>query len=155
MKKWSLMAFLAIGAFGFTACESDDDATGDNIVTVSPQTTRTILQSGTWNIDHFMIGEVDQTSNYADVQLDFLSLGVLDVTQGQSSNPGLWSVSNTTEITPGTNLSAPEIDITIAVNDLLNSLDDDWDITSINESEINLRDEEDGVVYVLRLQRAD
>ena len=155
MRNWKVWALVAIGLGSFTACSDDDDATGENIITVSPQTTRSILQNGTWKVDHFKIGDIDQTSNYELVELEFMSLGVLSIQEDQTTHTGLWAVSNDTDITPGTNLNAPEIEITVNGSDLINLLADDWDIRSISESEINLEDNEGNVTYHLRLKRTE
>lgn len=155
MRKWISMLAIALATVSFTACSDDDDASNDNVITVSPQTTRSILQSGTWKIDYYKIGDVDQTSNYNTMELDFLGLGVLSVREGDAAYTGLWEVSNSTEITPGTSLNAPEIDLMISGSTLVNTLDNDWDITAINENQVHLRDDDNGTTYVLHLERIE
>ncbi len=121
------------------ACESDDDGE------VNPESQRiadevaNVANNGSWTITYFFDDNEDETSDFDGYTFTFGPNGELTATYGSNTIIGTWSVDADDD-------NEVDVDFNISFSSSANfeELNDDWDIKSYTDTEIELSDEDDG-----------
>jgi hypothetical protein len=90
-----------------------------------------ILTDGLWIVASYSENDDDQTSDYAGYELDFNMDNTVSVSNGSNTNNGIWAVlsgGNQMALDFGTDAPFEEFN------------DDDWDVISLSDTEVVLRD---------------
>jgi hypothetical protein len=124
---WLLAIFCTI----VMSCSNNDD---DNPTpTINPDAPTT----GTWRVTLFTDSGNDETSDFNGYSFTFDSDGTAVATKGSTSKNGTWNATS----------SSKEFNLDFGVkndaNKPLGELTDDWEIISINATEIKLKDDND------------
>ena len=127
MKKTALFILMTLSLAAFTiSCQKDEDPI---------QSTNPGPQSlpGNWKVSLYVDNNKDETGNYSNYTFEFSQNGDFIAKTANNEFGGTWS-----EIMDDNKL---KLVISIAGNDDLLELSDDWVIISMNETEIRLEDD--------------
>lgn len=145
MKKVFNLGLLLMLSFSLmsSTCSSDDDDGSPNNNSLQIAEIENTAESGTWRITSFIDSGQDETSDFTGYEFTFNSNGSLVATNGSNTINGTWSVTNDSGSDDSSN-DDNDIDFNILfpVNDSNNfeDLNDDWDITSVSSTKIELID---------------
>ncbi len=103
-----------------------DDHNGEENTSLSA-----ILGEGIWKVVEYQKGDIDETEDYIDIQMDFNSGGSVIASNGTSEAEGAWSVTGDS----GSDYLVLDFG-TIAPFDEFN---EDWEIIEISETKLELR----------------
>ncbi len=117
----------------FASCSSDDDA-GD-IYTSEFEEINATLPQGEWNISTFIDGEEDKTSTFESFIFIFDADGTVEGKTDLFTESGTWAYDNTSSASEKLVLLFGEINP-------FNEINDDWDIVSLNNSKVELSDDD-------------
>ncbi|WP_299678834.1 hypothetical protein [uncultured Dokdonia sp.] len=146
------------------SCTTDDNSNSSNNTDAQIMEAQSIANTGTWIITNFNDSGQDETPGFNDYTFDFGSEGVLTATNGTNTLTGTWSItvtddSNSSSSSDDDDSSDDDIDFNIFFSVSQSSdfedLNDDWDIMSITENRIELRDSgENGGIDVVVFERS-
>ncbi len=129
----------------FFTCSSDDDGgtPNDNSIQIAELTS--IAIDGTWEVQSYIDSGQDETSDFNGYTFIFTSSGDITATSQTATRTGTWSItddSNSSDDDDG-NVSDIDFNIMFAVTsseDEFEDLNDDWDVLSYSNSQIQLQD---------------
>lgn len=138
-------ASLLLALFLSASCDDTSTENQDNIPAKVNEVENRAINGQQWRITHFTNSNVDRTSVFAGYIFEFDSHNLLTSTNGSENLSGTWSVSNT----PSDDQMKTEFDnigFTISFTNptQFEALTGDWEILSITESRIELRDANNG-----------
>ena len=146
MKRNFLMASFLTGCLCLfsTQCDSDDDGNApiDNSAEIAAIIST--AQDGTWRISSYIDSGQDETSDYNGYSFLFASNGTLTATSLTATRTGTWSVTDDSNSNDDSN-DDNDIDFNILFavaneDDIFDDLNDDWDVVSYTNTQIQLRD---------------
>lgn len=137
MKK---VLYLALGAVMFIGCSKDDNDTDGEITAADAEAVESTAQSGAWRVSSYVDSGKDETTDYTGYGFTFGPNGVLQVTDGNTSLSGAWSITTSDSVDDDS--SDDDIDFNIIFNgsELFEELSDDWDIVKYSSTKIELFD---------------
>lgn len=125
-------------------CDEDDDNDFDDD-DIDTGSFEALLTSGAWQIEYYF-DEINQTTLYASFTFTFNADGTIAIVSGVNTYSGQW-------IAYGDN-GTIELDLELDGDELLNKLNEDWDVNTFSESLINLKDDlEDAEPKVLTFKK--
>ncbi len=145
LNKLFIGTFFLIGMIALQSCTTDDNSNSSNNTDAQIMEAQSIANTGTWIITNFNDSGQDETSDFNGYTFDFGSEGVLTATNGTNTLTGTWSITDDSNSSSDDDSSDDDdIDFNISFpvsqpNDF-EDLNDDWDIISITENRIELRD---------------
>jgi len=130
-------------AFALVACSSDDnDGNQDDMSSSADQVAET-AQDGTWRVSNYTDDGEDETSDYNGFTFTFNSDGTLVAESASRTLTGTWSVDDSDDSSDddaGTDDDDFNIFFSVSEDDDFDDLVDDWDIVSVTNTSIALRD---------------
>ena len=143
MNKLYISVFFLISIIAIQSCATDDDSSS-NTTDVQIMEAQSITSTGTWMITNFNDSGQDETSDFNGYTFDFANDGVLTATNGTNTLTGTWSITDDSNSDDDSSDDDDDIDFNIFFSVSQSSdfedLNDDWDIISITENRIELRD---------------
>jgi hypothetical protein len=127
---------MAILSLFVTSCKKDDD---------SPSIDPSVVPTGTWKVSKFTDSGKDETLEFSGYTFSFSSNDSTSASKSGVVKSGTWSVSSTKF-----NLN---YGVKSDTNKPLGELTDDWQIISINNNEIRLKDDNDDSGELLTFSR--
>jgi len=122
--KNKILSLCTLALFFVSCSNSNSDDTGSQ---------QEIVSNGTWRVTLFTDSGNNETSDFNGYAFTFGPSGAITATKGSQTQNGTWSISsNDFNINLG-----PKVDS----NKPLGELTDDWDIISISNTEIKLKDD--------------
>lgn len=128
-----------------TQCSSDDDdgTQNDNSVQIAELTSISI--DGTWRVQSYMDSGQDETSDFNGYSFIFNSSGDITATSQTATRTGTWSITNDSNSSSDDDGDDSDIDFNImfavtSADDDFEDLNDDWDVLSYSNTQIQLRD---------------
>jgi hypothetical protein len=119
----------------------DDNANDGDVAEI-----RTIMMEGDWVVAEYVDGEIDETDNYIGYNFNFMANHLINTTVSEMgvSYPGLWRVLRNSDSKLKVYLNFGEVDI-------LDELTEDWELDSITNDKIILKDvsDDDGTLKVV------
>lgn len=112
---------------GLISCKKDDS---------NNPSAAAVLTTGSWKVTYYYDKIKDETSDYAGYVFVFQQNNQLNITSSSGNANGSWSISNSDD-----NGGSQKLNLFAGSNDPLNSLNDDWVITAISNSKIELKDD--------------
>ena len=94
------------------------------------------LSSGSWRVSYYYDKTKDETSDFNGYTFVFQQNGQLAITFSSGSANGTWSTSGSDD-----NGNSQKLILSAGATDPLQNLNDDWVITSVNASKIELKDD--------------
>ena len=139
-----ISVFFLIGMISIQSCATDDDSSS-NTSDVQIMEAQSIANTGTWMITNFNDSGQDETSDFNGYTFDFASDGVLTATNGTNTLTGTWSITDDSNSSSDDDSSDDDdidfnILFSVSQSNDFEDLNDDWDIVSITENRIELRD---------------
>ena len=138
----NLFAILVFGIALLTAsCTSnDDDGSNNNNNAQQIAAIENTAESGTWRITSCIDSGQNETNDFSGYNFTFMANGTLMASDGNNTMNGTWSVTDS-----GSNDdSSDDIDFNMFFNvsedDPFEDLNDDWDVVSYSDTQINLID---------------
>jgi hypothetical protein len=124
-------------------CSNDDDGGSPNNNAQQIAQIVSTAESGSWRITNFNDSGQNETSDFTGYAFTFNPDGSLIATNGTDSLTGTWSVTNDSNSSDDSS-SDNDIDFNIffpvAESNNFEDLNDDWDITSVSSTRIELID---------------
>ena len=146
MKNSKIYGFIIVVTMIIISCSTDDNENNQNS-TIQIQEAQSTAQNGTWRITNFNDSGQDETSDFNGYTFTFAADGTLTATNGNNTLTGSWSVtddSSSNDDDDDDNDSSSDIDFNIffpvSESNDFEDLNDDWDIMSITDNRIELRD---------------
>lgn len=127
MKK-ILILFTAIA---FASCSSDDDAGDAN--TSEFENIKTTVTQGEWKVTKLVDGQSDHTVEFESYVFNFNEDGTVLAQNDLLSEPGTWAYDNSSS-------SGEEFVLQFSETPPFDEINDDWDIVSVTNSKIELKD---------------
>ncbi|AFL81615.1 hypothetical protein Aeqsu_2155 [Aequorivita sublithincola DSM 14238] len=127
MKKL-LILFTAIV---FASCSSNDDSGDAN--TNEFENIKTTLPEGEWKITRLIDGESDHTTAFESFIFTFNQDGTVFAQTDLFTEAGTWKYDNSSN-------SAEELDLLFSETPPFDEINDDWDIVSVTNSKVELKD---------------
>jgi len=123
------------------SCSTNDDDSPNN--TVQIQQIENTAEAGTWRVTNLMDSGEDETSDFNGYDFTFSDNGTVTATNGTTTYDGTWSV--TADDSDDDDDSDVEFNLFFPVPDTddFEDLNDDWDIVSYSDNNINLIDIDD------------
>jgi len=144
MNNFFISAFFLVGMITLQSCSTDDDSSSNTNNDAQIMQAQSIANTGTWIITNFNDSGQNETSDFNGYTFDFASDGVLTATNGTNTITGTWSVTDDSNSSDDDSSNDDDIDFNIffPVSESSNfeDLNDDWDIVSVTENRIELRD---------------
>lgn len=127
------------------ACSTDDDESSNNSNTQEIAVANSIATSGSWTVTSYIDDGQNETSDYNGYTFSFQENGTITATNGSTELEGTWSIeddSNSSSDDVSDDSSDIDFNIFFAVSEdnVFDDLSDDWDIVSVSDTSINLRD---------------
>lgn len=127
------------------ACSTDDDSSQNNDNNNVQEITEanSIATSGNWSVSNYTDDGQNETSDYNGYVFTFDSSGSLIASNGSTEIEGTWSIQNDDNSSDDDDDDSDiDFNIFFAVADDsdFDDLSDDWDIVSITDAVISLRD---------------
>lgn len=123
-------------------CSEDDDSNNSNQINITQATQNT--QNGTWRISSFIDSGEDETNDFTGFIFDFKNDGSVMASRGELTVLGTWSINDSSNSSDDDDGSSDDVDFNLFFNvpesNDFDDLSDDWDITSISSSKIELID---------------
>ncbi len=110
------------------------------------QELRDALEDGAWFVALYLDdGEDDETSDFNSFSFDFQESGTVVASNSSGNFNGTWFVTG----------SGDNLKLIINFNDVypLDDLDDDWDVISFTDSQVQLRDDDDSDADILTFEK--
>lgn len=123
----SSLVILILISSTISSCKKDESN--------NPSAAATIT-SGSWRVSYYYDKIKDETSDYAGNTFTFQQNGQLNVTTSAGNSTGSWSIVNSDD-----NGGSQKLILFVGAGDPLNSLNDDWQITSVTNTKIELKDD--------------
>lgn len=145
MKKGFYFGVLVMLGFSLMSsmCSNDDDGGNPSNNTQQIAQIESTAESGSWRITNFNDSGQNETSDFTGYAFTFNSDGSLIATNGSDSLTGTWSVTNDSNSSDDSS-SDDDIDFNIFFpvpeSNNFEDLNDDWDITSVSSTKIELID---------------
>ena len=137
----SFLLMLGLSLMSFT-CSSDDDNSGNNNSQEIAEIENT-AEAGTWRITNFNDSGQNETSDFSGYDFTFNPNGTLIASNGTNTLSGTWSVTDDSNSSDDSS-SDDDIDFNIffpvSESSDFEDLNDDWDITSVTSTRIELID---------------
>lgn len=130
--------FVCIYATLAISCHKNDDTSTPQNTTVSE--VRNIAQSGNWRITYFYDSDHEETDHFTGFSFTFNQDGSLVAVKGSTTVTGTWSVTGSNSNDDDGNSNDVDFNIFFASPPDFEDLSDDWDIVSISNSKIELKD---------------
>lgn len=112
---------------GLNSCKKDDS---------NNPSASSVLTSGSWKVTYYYDKIKDETSDYAGYTFVFQQNNQLSILASSGNSSETWTVSSGDD-----NGGSQKLNLFAGSGDPLNSLNDDWVITSISNSKIELKDD--------------
>lgn len=119
-------------AFSFTACEDDSSDDLQNSSS-SPSSSSETIQSASWEITNYEDDNENETYHFNGYRFDFSDNGEASATNGTNTQNGIWSFTNDSD----GNL---KLNLDFGQQEPWDDLEDDWDVLSVSDSKIDLKD---------------
>ena len=145
MKKGFYFGLLMMLGFSLMSsmCSNDDDGGSLNNNSQQIAQIESTAESGSWRITNFNDSGQNETSDFAGYAFTFNSDGSLIASNGSNSLTGTWSVTDDSNSNDDSS-SDDDIDFNIFFpvpeSNNFEDLNDDWDITSVSSTRIELID---------------
>lgn len=147
INKLVISAFFIMGMIALQSCTTDDDSSSSNMNNDAQiMEAQSIANTGTWIITNFNDSGQNETGDFNGYTFDFASDGVLTATNGTNTLTGTWSITDDSNSSSDDNSSDDDDDIDFNINFPVSDssdfedLNDDWDIVSVTENRMELRD---------------
>ena len=147
INKLVISAFFIMGMIAIQSCTTDDDSSGNNSNNDAQiMEAQSIANTGTWIITNFNDSGQNETADFNGYTFDFASDGVITATNGTTTITGTWSITDDSNSSSDDDSSDDDDDIdfiiSFPVSDSSNfeDLNDSWDIVSVTENRMELRD---------------
>ena len=147
MNKLVISAFFLMGMIALQSCATDDDSSSSNMNNDAQiMEAQSIANTGTWIITNFNDSGQNETADFNGYTFDFASDGVITATNGTTTITGTWSITDDSNSSSDDDSSDDDDDIdfiiSFPVSDSSNfeDLNDSWDIVSVTENRMELRD---------------
>ncbi len=130
----------------FLACSKDDDGNSNSSAQNSADLVEQIAEDGSWRITRFVDSGQDETNDFTGYTFQFETNGLITATNGNRTVEGNWSVldddSNSSSDDDGNSTDDDDFNIFFPVpaTDDFEDLNDDWDIISVSNTQIELLD---------------
>lgn len=141
------------------ACSTDDDSSVAISVDQEITAANSITTSGSWRVSNYNDDSIDETDDYNGFTFTFEDNGTLVASINTVETQGTWSIVEESDDSTDDGDDSNDIDFNIffAVtgDDVLEDLSDDWDIVTISETSISLRDVSggDGSIDILTFSK--
>jgi hypothetical protein len=126
------LILIGLLAFSFTACEDDSNDDSQN-PSNSPSSSSETIQSSNWEITNYEDDNENETYHFDGYSFDFAENGEASTTNGTNTVSGTWSFTNDSD----GNL---ELNLDFGQQEPWDDLEDDWDVLSVSDSKIDLKD---------------
>jgi len=126
MKK--ILILLAIVTFA--SCSSDDDS--GNVNTNEFENIKTTLPQGEWKVSKLIDGQSDHTMDFESFIFTFNGDGTVKAQNDLLTENGTWAYDNSS--------SSEELVLQFSEQTPFDEINDDWDIVSVTNSQIELSD---------------
>ncbi|MDC8001284.1 hypothetical protein POV26_09555 [Aequorivita todarodis] len=124
-----LLIVLAIVVFA--SCSSDDDSGDAN--TNEFEQIKTTLPQGEWKITKLIDGQSDHTVDFESFVFTFSEDGTVAAKNDLFTEPGTWAYDNSSN-------SGEELVLQFSETTPFDEINDDWDIVSVSNSKVELKD---------------
>ena len=145
--KTKIVSILSIIMYVTTvaSCSGDDSNNDDNNQNnINASQTTQIAQSGTWKVTSFIDSGNDETNHFNGFVFDFKNDGTVIASKNELSVSGTWSINDSSNSSDDDDGSSDDVDFNLFFNvpetNDFDDLSDDWDITSVSNSKIELID---------------
>ena len=135
-----LLLLMSISLMSSTCSSDDDDFSSHNSNTQQIIQVITTAQSGDWRITSFVDSGQDETNNFSGYIFTFNSNGSLVASNGNNTQSGTWSVTNSSSSSSSSNDVDFNIFFNVSNTSDFEDLNDDWDIVTYNDNRIELID---------------
>lgn len=115
----------------FASCSSDDDSGDAN--TNEFENIKTTLPQGEWKITRLIDGQSDHTADFESFIFTFNEDGTVAAKTDLFTEAGTWKYDNSSS-------SGEELDLLFGETPPFDEINDDWDIVSVSNSKVELRD---------------
>ena len=122
---------LILAVITMYSCSSDDDA--GNVITNEFENIKTTFPQGKWKVSKMVDGSSDHTADFQSFDFTFNEDGTVIAKNDVLSEPGTWAYKNTSD-------SGEELMLQFSEMEPFDELNDDWDIVSVSNTEIELSD---------------
>ncbi|MGW9685954.1 hypothetical protein [Flagellimonas sp. 2504JD1-5] len=112
------------GTTDFLTFERNASSNGNGGVDLS-----TVIVDGTWTVSSYLDDGVDETNNFSDYTFNFVADGSVTADNGSATN-GIWATEN------GDNKFVLDFGAVTP----LDEFNDDWDVISVSDTQLELRD---------------
>ncbi len=140
MKMKMASIFLILMYITTVAACSKDDSNNDSPQNTTVQQTQTTAQSGSWKVTYFFDSDHEETNHFTGYTFNFNEDGSLVAVKGSTTITGTWSVTDGSSSDDDGGSSDKDFNIFFASPPDFEDLSDDWDIVSVGNSKIELRD---------------
>lgn len=127
------LIFILATMVTLAACNSDDDA--GTVATYDFENIKTVLPNGSWEISKLVDGQDDHTSNFESFTFYFDSDGTVEAKTDLFTEPGTWAYVTTSA-------DGEELVLQFGQPDPFDEISDDWDIISVTNAKIELKDDD-------------
>ena len=125
--------YLLIVVAALMGCDDDNSSTNKKVTNA-----KNISSNGSWQITHFFDTDEDETDNFVGYVFQFTSSGVLTATKGSTVHTGAWSITDDGSNDDSNNYDDIDFNISFTAPPDFEELSEDWEIMSIDDSEIQL-----------------
>jgi hypothetical protein len=138
-KKITSMAIIFMYVLVVAACNKDD---GNDTPQQNPTVgeTASTAQNGSWKITYFFDSDHEETNHFTGYGFTFNEDGSLEAVKGSTTVTGTWSVTDSNSNDDDGGSSDVDFNIFFASPPDFEDLSDDWDILSVSNSKIELKD---------------
>ncbi|HBL79412.1 MAG: hypothetical protein CL524_15355 [Aequorivita sp.] len=114
----------------FASCSSDDDS--GNVNTNEFENIKTTLPQGEWKVSKLIDGQSDHTMDFESFIFTFNGDGTVKAQNDLLTENGTWAYDNSS--------SSEELVLQFSEQTPFDEINDDWDIVSVTNSQIELSD---------------
>jgi hypothetical protein len=154
MRKFVCLTLIAIS--GLFSCDDNNEKAGNETAAKVTEVSNRAINGRQWRVTNYTEDGLDQTSAFAGYIFEFDTNNLLTVTNGSNNFTGTWSVSSDGS-DDDSKSEFDDIDFNIAFTNppAFAELTEDWSISSIDESKIELRHTSggSGLVDLLTFER--
>lgn len=127
--------YLLIVVAAIVGCDDDDSKSSQNEKVAN---LKNIASSGSWRVTHFVDSDEDETDNFDGYVFQFTLSGVLTATNGSTVRTGAWSITDDGSNDDSNDYDDIDFNISFTSPSDFEELSEDWEIVSIDNSEIQL-----------------